>query len=505
MKKFISVFLASAFMISTFAACGGGNDTQTSQEPATSAAESSAPADSAKAEPSGEEITLSIVNKDMLPDDPVIVGFFDRVSEAMKPLGYNIKFKIESVQSGTYSEKLGLLLQSGTIPDIIYFQGGDYQFAKTQNILEDLTPYVEASTHVKASMSKFNVERMKNYPYLLWLNPTRTAVPVVREDLFNKTESGKALLADPTTDNYYNFLKELMEKAGVKYGTTTAGTIEDLDAIFDQAFGNSKTWHKNDDGTYTYFRLTEAEKNKLDYYAKLYKDGLLDNEFLTKKWDTKEKSFYDGESGVIAGTQGKVIDIYNTKAVGQNGEAAKLIVLPPAKGVAQGYKPIDISKEDRGFAISAVSEHKDAAFAVFEFMASPEGQILDKLGEQGVHYDVADNKIKLLPAFAEWYERFWGTTINFNPETPFDETTPFLSQSAQDSLKMVEQFGTEDNAFVLPAELSGKMDAAKAIYDEYATDVITGKKTTADFDDFVKRYLENGGKDIADYANQNLK
>ena len=60
---------------------------------------------------------------------------------------------------------MGLLLQSGNIPDLIYFQGGDYQFAMTQKILEDLTPYIDKSKYVKASMNPYNKERMKNYPY----------------------------------------------------------------------------------------------------------------------------------------------------------------------------------------------------------------------------------------------------------------------------------------------------------------------------------------------------
>ncbi|MCL2323877.1 MAG: extracellular solute-binding protein [Oscillospiraceae bacterium] len=312
------------------------------------------------------------------------------------------------------------------------------------------------------------------------------------------------MLSDPSIDNYYAFFKELKEKNNTKEAFTAAGSLSELDTIFDEAFGNTSTWIKNSDGTYSYFRVTEGEKNKLEFYAKLFKEGLLDNEFLTKQWDTKERAFYDGEAAVISGTQGKVIDLYNTHMTDQNGADAKLMVLPPAKGVGQGYNPIDVSKEGRGFAISILSKHKKEAFALMEFLATQEGQILDKLGEEGVQYEISNNKIKLLPAFKDWYERFWGATINFKPEYPFDESTPFLSKVAEDSLNKVKQYGTSDNAFIIPQDLSAKMDACKAIYTEFAADVVTGKKSIDEFDSFVKNFMDNGGKDITDYANKQL-
>ncbi len=504
MKRFLTAILASTLILSSFAGCGSGNndETNTTSSGASATSDSSTnEANEAKAEP----VTLSFVGKLTADDIPIYDAFFKRVHDAMVPLGYDITVKIEQVQSGTYSEKLGLLLQSGTIPDIIYFQGGDYQFAMTQKILEDLSPYVNNSPIVQESMNDFNKKRFENYPYLLWLNPTITPVSVVRQDFFEKTESGKTLLSDPSIDNYHAFFKELKEKNNTKSAFTCAGSISELDTIFDQAFGNTSTWVKNADGTYSYARVTEGEKKKLEFYAKLFSEGLLDNEYLTKQWDTKERAFYDGEAAIASGTQGKVIDLYNSHMIEQNGEGAKLVVLPPAKGVGQGYNPIDISKESRGFAISTTSKHKKEAFALMEFLATQEGQMLDKLGEKGVQYDIVDNKIKLLPAYKEWYERFWGTTINFKPEYPFDESTPFLSAASEDSLDKVKQYGISDNAFIIPTELNSKMDAAKAIYTEFATDVITGKKSIDEFDDFVKNFMDNGGKDVTDYANKTLK
>ena len=177
MKKILTVFLI--FVLVLFSGCNSSNNSITNSTDGTNSG----------------PVTLSFAGKLSQDEIPIYEAFFKRVHDAMLPLGYDISVQIVEVQSGTYSEKLGLLLQSGTIPDIIYFQGGDYQFAITQKILEDLSPYVNNSPIVQASMNEFNKQRFANYPYLLWLAPTITPVPVVREDFFNKTETGKALLS----------------------------------------------------------------------------------------------------------------------------------------------------------------------------------------------------------------------------------------------------------------------------------------------------------------------
>ena len=66
-------------------------------------------------------------------------------------------------------------------------------------------------------------------------------------------------------------------------------------------------------------KVSQAEKAKLEYYAKLYADGLLDPDFLTNTWDVMEQKFYEGKAAVLAETASSVIQVYNTKMVSTNG------------------------------------------------------------------------------------------------------------------------------------------------------------------------------------------
>lgn len=494
MKKTISMIVIMAMVILPLSGCEG----KSSSEPEIKSSQKSN-----KNTDDKSVITIKTVIKDLSADDEMSVKYLEQVSAGVsKQTGEQVNIELVPLSDGSYSENMNLLLQSGEIPDLLYFQGGDYQFAITQEILEDLRPYVNDSQNIKALLQPNNEERLENYPYLLWLSPDRIRVPVVRQDWLDGTKSGKILLGDPTPENYKEFFRELKENNNLGAAFTMPGDITELDTIFNQAFGIEKTWLKDGD-KYIYSKMSDAEKGKLAFYRELYKEDLLDHEWLTKKWDTKESAFYNGEVGVISATQGSVIDVYNNKMVSQNGESANLAVLPPAKGTAQGYTPSDISKESRGWAISKYSENKDIAFAVLEYMAGAEGQTLDKLGFEGEHYTVENNEIVLTDKSSEWLPHFHESIDTFDAR--ISDKTPYFSDAALSSLDMTAQYTSFDNIFVLPDEYITDWDAGEALYAEFAADVISGNRSIDEFDQFVKNWEELGGEKITEYANTILE
>lgn len=506
MKKWILI-LSIVVLAVGIAACSSGSSQQDNGGGGNPDGQQGSEIGDTQGGATSEPVTLKIVYKDEGSSNPMAVKYFDELEKALlRDENLNVQFELVDVAQGGYAESLNLLLMSGTIPDLIYFQGGDLH-ASQQGMLEDLRPYVENSKYLKNIMYDHNKKRLENYPYLLWIKPFSVAAPAIRTDWLNQMETSKALLENPTIDNYYAFFKELVEKkpGGDKpvYAITAAGSISELDAIFKMAFGINQTWLKKADGTYEHSLVSEKEKEKLAFYHRLYSEGLLDPQFITKQWDTKEDAFYKGEAAVIAGTAGKVIDIYNGKMVQVNGEAAQLTVLPAAKGEYQGYGMVDVTKESRGIAISAQSKHKDIAFRVLDYLASPKGIELDSLGFEGEHYHIVDGQIELNDKYyAEWYARFWEPK-----EVKFDKPlkTPLLGEAAQQSLDLANDYYTEDNNFLIPEEFVTQWDAMNNLYREFATDIVTGKRPISDFDQFVSEWHRLGGEALTKYANEVLQ
>ena len=128
-------------------------------------------------------------------------------------------------------------------------------------------------------------------------------------------------------------------------------------------------------------------------------------------------------------------------------------MLPPAKGVSQSYTSVDVTKESRGFALNIDSENKEAAVAVLDFMASPEGRILDKIGVEGKQYTIEDNKIVFTDKFGSWWARFWDSNVNFEPKDA-SLAEPVMSVPAQESLDKVNEYMCMDKNILIPSEMT---------------------------------------------------
>jgi putative aldouronate transport system substrate-binding protein len=505
MKKYLVFLIVVTMLVSTLTGCKQNrNDTKDNSD---QSGDITSAADDGTSDGSQETVDgwapigtsdnpepVKIVIKDVLPDEEDVILMEEAVEEKMAAHGQYIDLQVVEPPSGSYATALPLAVRTGEIDaDIIYFQGGDLAISQ-EGLLEDLTPYIEASTYVNQIIEPASQERIKNYPYLLWLDSVRIAVPMMRKDWAEQLDSYKILVEDPTIDNYYNLFKEMKDKGLVDYAITADGSLARLDSIFNQAFGVTTTIVKEGD-KYIFSKATEAEKNKLEFYAKLYKEGLLDPEYITNTWDVAEQKFYEGKAGILSANQPAAVEIYNNNMIAANGEEAELIALPPAKGVAEGYAAVDTTKESRGFAINVDSEHKAAAWAFLEFMASSEGRIIDKLGIEGVHYNIEGDKIVRTEAAANWWSRIWGTTNAFEPNPPLAES--FYSQAAQSYIDLAGKYYVQDINIIIPDDMAPSWDSMNMLYNEFSTNYVLGSNT--DFDSFVNEWNKDGGDQFSEY------
>ncbi|MEG0491781.1 MAG: extracellular solute-binding protein [Clostridia bacterium] len=480
MKKLVAILLTVLLMVSSLSALAEGIG---------------------KAE---TPIPVSIQMKDVSPDDAENQAVIAAVEAGMAAQGNYVDITLMEAPAGKYIDVTPLAFRTGEInPDIVWFQGNTDAGAIADGLLEDLTPYIEASTHVKALMGEHTKARVESQPYLLWLAPAKFSAPVVRADFLAAAPSYEAFVADPTPDAYAKLLKEIMDnEESVKYGITVDGGLARLDSIFNHAFGVTSTV-MNVDGKFVYSMVTEQEKNKLAFYAKLYADGILDPDYITKAWDTMEQAFYDGECALIAGTAGDVIQLYNAKMLESKG--SELVALPPAKGESWAYASIDVTKEERGFAINSQStpEVKSAAFAIFEYMASPEGRMLDKLGLEGMHYTLADGTVTFTEQWPGYWARFFSTPNGLPADIKL--ATPVLSKAAQDSLDLGAKYYANDINVIIPEDLQPQLAAIKSIYKEYANEIVRGVRPVDDFAEMVEKINAAGGDALSEYFATVLK
>ncbi|MGO4124834.1 extracellular solute-binding protein [Inquilinus sp. YAF38] len=452
-----------------------------------------------------DPVTLRVVSKDFTkanPDDVKLVG---AIEAGMAAKGHPIKIDLVDVPPGGYADKLSLMLLSGDIPDLIYFQGGDQKIVE-QGLLEDWRPWLDKAPNLKQALWAHNKPRLENYPYLIYPFPVRAKVGVMRQDWLEKT----GLPAPQTLEDWEAMFRKIvdgdLDGNGKKdtYGITVAtippaGATDELDEIFNQAFGVSATWLKDASGQWIHSRVSPQERDKVAYYRKLFAEGLLDPDFITTKWDTREDKFYSGRVGVILGVVGVNLDIYQGK-MRQVHPGTTLVPLDPPKGPGgQGLRAVDVSRESRGFAMSAISEHKEDVVALLDFMASPEGQQIDRMGFEGEEWVKDGGTVKTTDKMATWYPRF----IIDQPDA-WTPPVPLLSEQAQKSIALAQKYYSPDDSFVFPSEYAARLDAAENVYRSYVWKFISGELPMEKWDDYVAEWNAKGGAEITEYARTKL-
>lgn len=231
---------------------------------------------------SAETTIVQMVHKDFISTNTDSVAHIERIEAVLAERGNDIKIELVDLPASGYAEALGIMLLSGNLPDLIYFQGGDRIIAD-QGVLEDWGPWIKGTKYLEEALYPHNTARLDNYPYLMHVFPLRGWQPVIRTDWLEAT----GMSVPSTIDEYTNLLIAIrdgdLDGDGVNntFGTTAGGSLAELDGYLNPAFGIIATWLQDDGGNWTHANISAQERDKLTYYNQLFADGLLDPEYIT--------------------------------------------------------------------------------------------------------------------------------------------------------------------------------------------------------------------------------
>ena len=447
-----------------------------------------------------EPVTIRIVEKDLLTTNREDVAHIQRIEQALARQGHDIKIEIVNLSSSGYNDVLNVMLLSGTIPDLIYFNGSDQKMVE-QGILEDWRPWIAQTRYLKEALWPHNRLRLQNHPTLLYVFPLRARQPVIREDWLQKS----GFSASPKTLEEYVTLFNAIHSGDYNgdgkansWGITSEKDLRDLDGFMNPAFGIHATWLKDDQGKLINAQISPQERNKLEFYHSLYQKGLLSSQYITTNWELKEDEFYTGKVGVVSVSSPGNVGVYQEKMRQIHPDATLTRLDPPEGPAGKGLAAVDVSMETRGFAMSSLSKHKKEVMILLDFLASPEGQMMEQMGFENTHYVREGNTIKVTPKINAWYPRFI-QAANWKP--PVEWRTPAMLRYIDNS----QRYFTADNAFIFPASFAAAIDSTSSIYNQWAYQFVSGKASFDKWDDYVSAWKAAGGNAMTEYAEEKLK
>lgn len=402
-KKSLALLSTAAFALSMLAGCSGGSSgssagsdaaTADTASESTAASETDATADGPLfSDP--VEISMLIPSHASWPfqDDWYVI---DMINEET-----NVDFKITSVDTEGFSEKLNLTMSSGELPDLIYLIGN----AAVQQYAPQ-GAFVNILDHLD-EMPNFKAWYEENQAYALnfmsadgglyqfpeqGVDETNRRGWLYRADVFEEL----GLEVPTNQDEFYDVLVKLKEAYPDSYPLafrSFAGQLTQLNMIapswgtsFIDTGDNRFLGYDFETGEWTFGPTSPEFKEMLEFYNKLYEEGLLLPNFLTI--DTK------GWQDVMAASDSFItidylsrIDFFNNSMRESDPDFTMAYMAPPSFGENGVNKFAYSAKGVYGFVVSSQTKHLDEVLAYVDWMYSDEAKELLSWGRPGELYE----------------------------------------------------------------------------------------------------------------------
>jgi len=411
-KKLLALMLSLVLLVSLMTACGQSGDSG-DKESSTAGSSSSGGGDSSsQAETEAPiEFTMTYADNPTFPFNQDWLA----IKEAQKFL--NAKITFEVIPYNDYEDKITLLLNSGSAPDVVSYiapSGPPYSTFALNGALVPLNQYEEHTPNFLAQVEKYNLQDEIKKCYLIdgnlyYLPSLYSAAfydggPIIRMDLIEKYG-----LKTPTTyDELYEVMKVFKKNEPDSFPLTSLVAARVLYRFTMPSFGIS-VGQNSSSGSYVlsydydkkeYFAgaISDKFKEYLRYMAKLHAEGLLDPEFVNNPNDQWAAKMSTGRSSVTWAYYDQIGGIESNSTV----EGMKLDMLPPLKGPSGAYsQPKSVTGV--GMAIpTSTTKRKDferLVETIDKLCYSPEMAQLFGQGVEGVTFDIVDGKIKYKDEF----------------------------------------------------------------------------------------------------------
>ncbi|MDR6550572.1 extracellular solute-binding protein [Paenibacillus qinlingensis] len=471
----------------------------------------------------GPKLNKSAKIRIAVPDNAGVKGYEQGASandnqflNAIKEkTGYtNIEWNV--IPTANQLETYNLMFASGDVYDLIYTS--DLNIYKRFSAQGALLPLEEPIKQFGSEIGKLVTD---NAWTAVTLEGKKYAIPVPPYQKFENVDLGSGFLArqdwmdklgltaPKNLDELYTFLKTIKDKDPSGKGTipyvAAAGNngnpLDGLD-IITSAFGLSGISNLAVPFIVKDGKLVDAQdvyfKEMLTYLNKLFKEGLIDNEYLFNKTQQVSEKMSSGKAAAaFAGYWDPASYLAGLTKTDAN---AKLSFLPTVEG-KDGVKGYPMPAPVSNFYIipKNAKNANEAVDLLNSYLKDKDLQKYVNFGKEGVHYDMVDNKLTpKKPAYDQiiykLYYRMWNTPEIWLPNA--------LLGGYEQAMKSFAQAGPQLTAFNINQyrpQTDAELAKGRALIDlrnEYVAKIINGALPITALDDYFKKADAAGRQDV---------
>jgi putative aldouronate transport system substrate-binding protein len=450
------------------------------------------------------------------PAQPLEITFMNTVHASLEPFGpqhglyqeilkrLNVKLNMINIPDGDYVAKKTLIFASGEYPDL--FRDAPSNLA---TYIRDgvVVPLNDLMSKYGPNMAKVLQDDIIRYSFSddegnivgapFVGEPAWTGGEMIREDWLKQYN----LKMPSTFDEFYQVLRTFKEKDPAGGGKTIPfSTRFNFYIGMWNEFGYTEpiSWDLTAK-TYIVGVTTPAYRDALAFLNKLYKEGLLDQEYLTNTTALWQQKVSAGQVGAFHDNLARR-NWLNTIFVQADAKTTKMVEfmppLPDSKGKRYHRLGWDLS---RAAAITKVNKHPVETMKFLDYFYSPEGSTVLNFGIEGTHYKVENGKKVLLVTPDDLAKKYYATGGNFWPGVRSLEYNDVTDPSFGVNYRFIQQWGSRDSIAppirITPAENDAIKEVKPAVtkyVDENTNKFIMGTRPLTEWNDYVKKVEELG-------------
>ncbi|WP_135556354.1 extracellular solute-binding protein [Paenibacillus cymbidii] len=407
-KKKTTPVLLSTLLLAAAILPACSKDNKSAGSPSASPAAGS-PAATASANPAAtpkETRTITVMMSDsstqpLVKDAPAL-------QEILKQT--NVKINLEGVPQSDYETKKSTLITTNNLPDVLRATKADLTNFASTGVFLDLTPYLDkyAPNFLKRVEAEPEAKKLmvdgKFYGFPIMARKSAAAnvgnFPMIRTDILSELN-----LKAPTDFNeLYNVLSAFKKAYPDSYPWTIRNGSQYTLRFLVYAFGGGfNIYYEPKQDKYIYGTSTDAFKEVITYFNKLYKEKLLDPNFanLTQQQWTENLSsgkslfFYDNYTFAVN---------FNA-ALQQKNPKAKFDMLPllkDSKGEKRNY--MDNPSSFNSYVISSKAKNPEEIVKLFDWMYSDAGADVTNFGRPGTDFTRSGDKVTIPDTLLNQYK-----------------------------------------------------------------------------------------------------
>lgn len=500
-----------------------------------------------------------IVSRGEHPSQPILL---DAPVHVATSRATNVKVTLQPVPTADYLTKLRLWMSTKQVPDVVFAGFNDIRDFANPSVFAPVLPLIEkAGPNLKKYLNSYPeaVKKLKMNNDLFIIPATSyntkllAPMPCIRKDLLDKA----GLSVPKTFDDLYKVLTELKKAnptslgwtnrkpgtpSGIKrqlmisaypFGSGVGGWSRGIDALY---------WEETEGkGKWLYGQIHDAFKEVLTYFAKLYKEKLLDPDFAISTPDQWHEKNSSGR-GFFSWDNFSFCVRWNAALRGIDPKATwtPIPIIAGKKGARQNDYS-GFAGSGGGWCIGAGSKNPEEVIKVLDWKLTPVGLDTCSWGIQDTHYTLKgtrpatiDNyatanleKIMdktqraLKPEIVEKYKGkadpfrsyqsdtgtgqldfglLWDDAVIYTWDVPGETDAWYAMSSSDKGLRpeiMLPSFNADESA-----KLKTIFTAVNAILDPLIDKVITGQSTLADWDKGVADAKKAGAEDLEKIHNE---